>query len=95
MQNLASMQKRTSPTKFDHLAEKSEEDSISNLSTKAEAEEARVRWYGRRGAARFAAVGAAGGEGDGEAAAGRWVERFDRRGTEPFELFRSEFGQNS
>ena len=24
-----------------------------------------------------------------------WVERFDRRGTEPFELFRSEFGQKS
>ena len=24
-----------------------------------------------------------------------WVERFDRRGTEPVELFRSEFGQNS
>ena len=24
-----------------------------------------------------------------------WVERFDRRGTEPFELFRLEFGQNS
>ena len=23
------------------------------------------------------------------------VERFDRRGTEPFELFRSEFGQHS
>ena len=23
------------------------------------------------------------------------VERFDRRGTEPFELFRSEFGKNS
>ena len=23
------------------------------------------------------------------------VERFDRRGIEPFELFRSEFGQNS
>ena len=23
------------------------------------------------------------------------VERFDRRGVEPFELFRSEFGQNS
>ena len=23
-----------------------------------------------------------------------WVERFDRRGTEPFELFKSEFGQN-
>ena len=25
----------------------------------------------------------------------RLVERFGRRGTEPFELFRSEFGQNS
>ena len=25
----------------------------------------------------------------------RLVERFDRRGTEPFELFSSEFGQNS
>ncbi len=24
-----------------------------------------------------------------------WVGRFDRRGIEPFELFRSEFGQNS
>ena len=24
-----------------------------------------------------------------------WVERFDRRGTEPFELFTSEFDQNS
>ena len=24
-----------------------------------------------------------------------YVERFDRRGTEPFELFKSEFGQNS
>ena len=36
-QNLASIQKRTSPMKFDHLAEKSEYDSISNLSTKGEA----------------------------------------------------------
>ena len=34
LQNLASMQKRTSPIKFAHLAEKSENDSISNLSTK-------------------------------------------------------------
>ena len=34
LQNLASIQKRTSPTKFDHLAEKSEYGSISNLSTK-------------------------------------------------------------
>ena len=30
-----------------------------------------------------------------EPAARPLVERFDRRGTEPFELFRSEFGQNS
>ena len=35
LQNLASIQKRTSPVKFAHLAEKSEEGSISNLSTKA------------------------------------------------------------
>ena len=34
LQNLASIQKRTSPTKFAHLAEKSEKDSISNLSIK-------------------------------------------------------------
>ena len=34
LQNLASIQKRTSPIKFDHLAEKSDKGSISNLSTK-------------------------------------------------------------
>ena len=34
LQNLASIQKRTSPVKFAHLAEKSEKGSISNLSTK-------------------------------------------------------------
>ena len=34
LQNLASIQKRTSSLKFVHLAEKSENDSISNLSTK-------------------------------------------------------------
>ena len=34
LQNLASIQKRTSPLKFDHLAEKSEKGSISTLSTK-------------------------------------------------------------
>ena len=34
LQNLASTQKRTSPIKFDHLAEKSDQGSISNLSTK-------------------------------------------------------------
>ena len=38
LQNLASIQKRTSPVKFAHLAEKSGKGSISNLSTKAEAE---------------------------------------------------------
>ena len=37
LQNLASMQKRTSPVKFAHLAEKSGKCSISNLSTKDEA----------------------------------------------------------
>ena len=35
--NLASIQHRTSPLKFDHLAEKSEKGSTSNLSTKAPA----------------------------------------------------------
>ena len=36
LQNLASIQKRTSPVKFAHLADKSGKGSISNLSTKAE-----------------------------------------------------------
>ena len=35
LQNLASIQKRTSPLKFAHFAEKSEYGSISNLSSKA------------------------------------------------------------
>ena len=34
LQNLASIEKRTSPVKFAHLAEKSEKGSTSNLSTK-------------------------------------------------------------
>ena len=34
LQNLASIQKRTSPVKFAHLAEKSGKGSISNLSSK-------------------------------------------------------------
>ena len=34
LQNLASIQKRTSPVKFAHLVEKSGKSSISNLSTK-------------------------------------------------------------
>ena len=36
LQNLASIQKRTSPIKFAHLAEKSEKGSIPNLSTKVD-----------------------------------------------------------
>ena len=38
LQNLASIQKRTNPIKFAHLAEKSEKGSISNLSTKVRAD---------------------------------------------------------
>ena len=38
LQNLASIQKRTSPVKFAHLAEKSGKCSISNLSTKVPAD---------------------------------------------------------
>ena len=38
LQNLASIQKRTSPVKFAHLAEKSGKGSISNLSTKVHPE---------------------------------------------------------
>ena len=38
LQNLASIQKRTSPVKFAHLAEKSGTGSISNLSTKVASE---------------------------------------------------------
>ena len=37
LQNLASIQKRTSPIKFAHLAEKSGNGSIPNLSTKSAA----------------------------------------------------------
>ena len=36
LQNLASIQKRTSPIKFAHLAENSENGSISNRSTKVQ-----------------------------------------------------------
>ena len=36
LQNLASIQKRTSPVKFAHLAEKSGKGSIANLSTKVD-----------------------------------------------------------
>ena len=43
LQNLASIQKRTSPRKFAHLAEKSENGSISNFSTKAQPDANRER----------------------------------------------------
>ena len=43
LQNLAPIQKRTSPRKFDHLAEKSESGSVSNLSTKARGPAAHAR----------------------------------------------------
>ena len=53
LQNLASIQKRTSRIKFAHLAEESEKGSISNLSTKAHAPRALARDVparrGRRG----------------------------------------------
>ena len=58
LQNLASIQKRTSPIKFAHLAEKSEKGSISNLSIKGRAAAAagrasrRGRGGGSRGARR-------------------------------------------
>ena len=54
LQNLASIQKRTSPVKFAHLAEKSGKGSISNLSTKVEA---RLRGDARVAAGRSEAAG--------------------------------------
>ena len=48
LQNLASIQKRTRPIKFAHLAEKSENGSVPNLSTKPAAAARRAR---KRGAA--------------------------------------------
>ena len=43
LQNLASIQKRTSPIKFAHVAEESEKGSTSNLSTKGLARPVLVR----------------------------------------------------
>ena len=45
LQNLASIQKRTSPVKFGHLAEKSGKGSISNFSTKVSG----AMWLGDEG----------------------------------------------
>ena len=50
LQNLASMQKRKSPLKFDHLAEKSEKGSISNLSIKVRSGSPALGASGRVGA---------------------------------------------
>ena len=46
LQNLASIQKRTSPIKFAHLAEESANGSVPNLLTKPRA---LVERFGRRG----------------------------------------------
>ena len=43
LQKLASIQKRTNPKKFAHMAEKSEKGLISNLSTKVGARRSDVR----------------------------------------------------
>ena len=56
LQNLASIQKRTSPVKFAHLAEKSEKGSISNLSTKVRGPARRGRLPAHRAARRVARV---------------------------------------
>ena len=53
---LASIQKRTSPVKFAHLAEKSGNGSISNLSTKVSSA------YGRLSHRRTAEEGGLGGD---------------------------------
>ena len=45
LQNLASIQERTSPVKFAHLAEKSGKGSMSNLSTKVDADAAAQRVF--------------------------------------------------
>ena len=53
---LASIQKRTSPTEFAHLAEKSENGSVSNLSTKARTSTASWRRMNEEGSRAHGAV---------------------------------------
>ena len=63
LQNLASIQKRTSPLKFAHLAEKSANGSVSNLSTKVVASSSSARAVGEAASAdvsREPAVGPSG-----------------------------------
>ena len=66
LQNLASIQKRTSPVKFAHLAEKSGKGSISDLSTKggtAESPRPRAGRPGPRKSARRSATRSPGSAG--------------------------------
>ena len=94
LQNLASIQKRTSPIKFAHLAEKSGEGSISNLSTKVPAAPAAggKRLFAAPAAAAPKAAGgkrlfAAWGLAEG---AGVLAERSERFGGNAAEAFREE-----
>ena len=57
LQNLASIQKRTSPLKFDHLAEKSAKGSISNFSTKVASAAATYTAFRSRGPSMLASGG--------------------------------------
>ena len=75
LQNLASIQKRTSPVKFAHLAEKSGKGSISNLSTKRGTAPSAQMWSVRAATA---------SEGKGKDGVMALVERFD---IEPFSDF--------
>ena len=78
LQNLASIQKRTSPIKFAHFAEKSEKCSISNLSTKVEAHDALAEAH-RAHARRAEEVALAGGaRPDAEVVGLRLLEVFKR-----------------
>ena len=68
LKNLASVQKRTSPVKFAHLAEKSGNGSTSNLSTKVRRRRRRGRAEPPRGATHPppSSAAAAAAVGDGE-----------------------------
>ena len=56
LQNLASIQPRTSPIKFAHLADKFVKGSVSNLSTKVREGRAAGRGAGRDGGRREGAA---------------------------------------
>ena len=69
LQNLASIQKRTSPVQFAHLAEKSEKGSISNLSTKSATPD-RPPWAPAAAPARSAAANTHAPDGEAGPASG-------------------------